>query len=56
MSKLGTKNGEYLVMCPEMGRRILKNGSLKCNDEERLIKAYTKDPKKYHNIFMLVII
>jgi hypothetical protein len=39
----GTKSGEYLVMCPEMEEEYLKNGTLKCNDEERLIKAYTKD-------------
>lgn len=39
----GTKNGEYLVMCPEMEDEYLKNGCLRCNDEERLIKAYTKD-------------
>lgn len=39
----GTKSGEYLVMCPDMEEEYLKNGTLKCNDEERLIKAYTKD-------------
>lgn len=40
---LGTKSGEYLVMSPEMEDEYIKTGTLKCNDEERLIKAYTKD-------------
>lgn len=40
---LGTKSGEYLVMCPEMEEDFLKNGELKCDDESRLIKAYTRD-------------
>lgn len=42
-SMLGTKSGEYLVMCPEMEEDYLKNGELKCDDESRLIKAYTRD-------------
>jgi len=40
---LGTKSGEYLVMCPEMEQEYIKNGDLTCNDEERLLKAFTKD-------------
>ena len=42
-SPLGTKSGEYLVMCPEMEEDFLKNGELNCDDESRLIKAYTRD-------------
>lgn len=38
----GTKSGEYLVMCPEMEEEYLKTGVL-CDDEQRLIKAYTRD-------------
>jgi hypothetical protein len=40
---LGTKSGEYLVMCPEMENEYLTNGSIDCDDITRLIKAFTKD-------------
>lgn len=40
---LGTKSGEYLVMCPEMEQEFMKTNDLKCDDEERLLKAFTKD-------------
>ena len=40
---LGTKSGEYLVMCPEHEEYYLKNGTLPCDDKERLIKAFVKD-------------
>lgn len=40
---LGTKSGEYLVMCPEMEDEYLQTGKIGCDDITRLIKAFTKD-------------
>ena len=39
---LGTKNGEYLVMSPDMEQEYLKTGKLE-DDIQRLIHAYTRD-------------
>ena len=41
----GTKSGEYLVMCPDHEDFYLKNGKMPCEDKERLVKAFVKDPE-----------